>query len=176
MRAVHKRRSISHAKHGFFESDFDVHHLNIGRRCLVVEQGHHNRCNALAVITVCVLAAAEKAGKDFEFFLRRFGSQLVVALRKPQDIVAPRSCAHHGRAYDLVVGTALAPLAAHSRDALRSQDRRNLANKCGTINGVESPSTMVDGIGNVIVAGRLRSVLISSLLLVAVVVATDGRH
>ena len=38
---------------------------------------------------------------------------------------------------------------------------------------VESPSTMVDGIGNVIVARRLRSVLL--LLLVAVVVATDGR-
>ena len=54
-----------------------------------------------------------------------------------------------------------------------SQDRRNLANKCGTTNGVESPSTMVDGIGNVIVARRLRSVLL--LLLVAVVVATDGR-
>ena len=68
-----------------------------------------------------------------------------------------------------------APLVANSRDALRSQDRRNLANKCGTTNGVESPSTMVDGIGNVIVAWRLRSVLLSSLLLVAVVVATDGR-
>ena len=32
VRAVHKRRSIPHAKHGFF----DVHHLHIGRRCLVV--------------------------------------------------------------------------------------------------------------------------------------------
>ena len=63
VRAVHRRRSIPHAKHGFF----DVQHLHIGRRCLVVEQGHHNRCNALAaslaVITVCVLAAAEKAAK-----------------------------------------------------------------------------------------------------------------
>ena len=65
------------------------------------------------------------------------------------------------------------PLVANSRDALRSQDRRNLANKCGTANGVVSPSTMVDGIDNVIVARRLRSVLL--LLLVAVVVATDGR-
>ena len=62
-RAVHKRRSIPHAKHGFF----DVHHLHIGRRCLVVEQGLHNRCNALAVITVCVLAAAEKAATCCQF-------------------------------------------------------------------------------------------------------------
>ena len=68
------------------------------------------------------------------------------------------------------------PLVADSRDALRSQDRRNLANKCGTTNGGESPSTMVDGIVDVVVARRLRSVrsVHLRLLVVVLVVATAG--
>ena len=48
MRAVHKRRSSGHAKHGFF----DVYHLHISRRCLV-EQAHHNRRNVVSAITAC---------------------------------------------------------------------------------------------------------------------------
>ena len=55
LRAVHKRRSIPQAKHGFF----DAKHLHISQQCLV-EQLHRDRCNFVAVITVCVLAAGEK--------------------------------------------------------------------------------------------------------------------
>lgn len=55
LRAVHKRRSIPQAKHGFF----DAKHLHISQQCLV-EQLHRDRCNFVAVITVCMLAAGEK--------------------------------------------------------------------------------------------------------------------
>ncbi len=40
VRAAHKRRSIPHAKYGFF----DVKHLHISQQCLV-EQLHRDRCN-----------------------------------------------------------------------------------------------------------------------------------
>ncbi len=52
VRVVHKRRSNPHAKRGFF----DVKHLPISQQCLV-EKLHRDRCNFVAVITVCVLAA-----------------------------------------------------------------------------------------------------------------------
>jgi hypothetical protein len=53
--AVHERRSIPHAKHGFF----DVKHLHISQQCLV-EQLHCDRYNFVTTITICVLAAGKK--------------------------------------------------------------------------------------------------------------------
>jgi hypothetical protein len=40
VRAIHKQRSIPHAKYGFI----DVKHLHISQQCLV-EQLHRDRCN-----------------------------------------------------------------------------------------------------------------------------------
>jgi hypothetical protein len=56
MCAVHKWLSILHAKQGFF----DVKHCHINQQCLV-KQLYDDRCNSVAVITVCMLAAGKKA-------------------------------------------------------------------------------------------------------------------
>jgi hypothetical protein len=50
---------IAHAKHGFFKFDVMHHDLHISQQCLF-EQLYRDRCNFVAVITVCVLATGEK--------------------------------------------------------------------------------------------------------------------
>ena len=56
VRAAHKRRSIPHAKYGFF----DVKHLHISQQCLVNSFTVIAATSSGATITRCVLAAGEK--------------------------------------------------------------------------------------------------------------------